>query len=247
MSEVVVVIGATSGIGRALARACAADGFGVVLAGRDRASLERIAADCHVRFGVPARAEDFDALAFDDHAAFWERAGKGFGDGVDGVFLCHGEMPPEEEARRDPVVWRRMVDVNYTSAVSVLERVADDFSARGQGFICGLTSVAGDRGRASNHLYGSTKAALSTYLGGLRARLAPLGVSVVTAKPGVVDTGMTWGLEGLPLMSEPEPVAAAILKAARRDRPVVYAPSIWAIVMQVIRLIPDRIFNRLGL
>jgi len=248
MSRVVVIVGATSGIGRALARAAAAEGRGLVLAGRDAAALERIAADCRVRFDVPARAEHFDALDFDDHAPFVERAAKGFGDGVEGFVLCHGEMPDEADARRDAAVLRRMIDVNQASTISVLERAADHLTQTAQGgFLCALTSVAGVRGRPKNHLYGSTKAAVSTYLEGLRARLAGDDVSVVDVRPGIVDTSMTWGLPDLPMRARPERVARDTLRGIARDRAVVYSPGIWRVIMTIIRAIPDRIFKRLDL
>jgi len=247
MSRVVVIVGATSGIGRALARAWAESGRGLVLAGRDTDELERQAADARVRFGVPARAERFEALAFDDHAAFVERAAKGFGDGVEGFVLCHGVMPDEALARRDPDVLRRLVDVNYTATVSVLERVTEHLLPRSRGFLCVLTSVAGDRGRPRNHLYGSSKAAVSTYLQGLRARVAGRGLSVVDVRPGIVDTGLTWGLPDLPLRAAPERVARDVVRGVERGRAVVYTPRFWRLVMAAIRAIPDRIFSRLDL
>jgi decaprenylphospho-beta-D-erythro-pentofuranosid-2-ulose 2-reductase len=247
MNGTVVIVGATSGIGRALARACAAEGRGVVLAGRDSSSLQRIAADCRVRFAVPARSEHFDALDFEDHAAFVERAAKGFGQGVDGFILCQGEMPDEAVARRDLQVFRRTIDVNYAATVSVLERAADHLSEHPGGFLCAITSVAGDRGRPRNHLYGSTKAAVSVYLGGLRVRMARHGVKVVDVRPGIVDTGLTWALPDLPLRADPAQIARDVLRGIARDRAVVYAPWFWRYVMMIIRWIPDRIFKRLDL
>lgn len=247
MSRVVVVVGATSGIGRAIVRACGAEGRGVVLAGRDADGLERIAADCRIRFAVPARTEHFDALALDEHAAFVERAAKGFGDGVDGFIVCYAEMPDESAARRDPEILRRMIQVNVTSTLHLLECAADALAPREAGFLCVLTSVAGDRGRPRNYLYGATKAAVSTGLSGLRARLAPAGVSVVDVRPGIVDTAMTWGLPDLPVRARPERVARDTLRGIARDRAVVYSPGIWRLVMWIVRAVPDRIFRRLDL
>ncbi len=247
MSGVVVIVGATSGVGRALARVYAAEGRALVLAGRDRDSLDRIAADCRVRFAVPARSERFDALDFADHAAFVERASKGFGNGVDGMILCQGEMPDEADARRDPHVLRRSIDVNYAATVSVLERAADQWAGRTGGFLCAITSVAGDRGRPRNHLYGSTKAAVSTYLGGLRVRMARQGIAVVDVRPGIIDTSLTWGLPDLPLRASPDRIARDVMRGISRDRAVVYTPWFWRYVMMIIRWIPDRIFKRLDL
>lgn len=178
---------------------------------------------------------------------FAERAGKGFGDGVEGFIACHGEMPEEDEARRDPAVLRRMVEVNYTSMVSLLERAAEQLLPRGRGFLCAVTSVAGDRGRPRNHVHGSTRSAVGAYLQGLRARLAKSGVSVVDVRPGVVDTAMTWGLPGLPRQASPERVARDVLRRIARDAAVVYTPWVWRIVMAIIRAIPDRVFKRIDL
>jgi short-subunit dehydrogenase len=247
VSETVLVIGAGSGIGRALLRQLAAEGARLVVAGRRAEEMERLAADCRVRFGVEAAPESFDALDFDSHQAFIERCASRFEGGFDGVALCHGEMPDEADARADPHVARRMIDVNYTSAVSLLEAASRNLDQRRSGWILALGSVAGDRGRPGNAIYGSTKAALATYLSGLRSRMARNGIPVVTVKPGVVDTGMTWGLPDLPLAAAPERVARDAMRGVRRDRAVVYSPWFWAIIMRVIRWIPDRIFKRLDL
>ncbi len=246
-TETVVILGAGSGIGRAMAGELAARGSHLILAGRCLEELERVAGDCRLRFGADARALSFDALAFDEHAAFFQRCCECFGDGLDGIVLCHGEMPAEDRARADVAVARRMIDVNYTSAVSILERAASYLADRGRGWICAVGSVAGDRGRPSNYLYGSSKAALGTYLAGLRARMAKSGVVVVTVKPGFVDTGMTYGLPGLFLVASAARVARDALRGVGRDRAVVYTPWFWAIIMLPIRLLPDRIFKRLEL
>jgi decaprenylphospho-beta-D-erythro-pentofuranosid-2-ulose 2-reductase len=142
---------------------------------------------------------------------------------------------------------RRVIDTNYTSAVSVLNLAADYLEQRRGGFICGLSSVAGDRGRQSNYLYGSSKAALSTYLQGLRNRLTRARVRVVTVKPGFVDTKMTFGLSGMFLVATPERVAKDISQAIRRGRSVVYTPWFWRPIMLVIRTIPEFIFKRMKL
>ncbi|HKX46230.1 MAG TPA: SDR family NAD(P)-dependent oxidoreductase, partial [Planctomycetota bacterium] len=115
------------------------------------------------------------------------------------------------------------------------------------GFLCALTSVAGDRGRPRNHAYGSTKAAVTAYLEGLRARLSREGLSVVNVEPGVVDTGMTWGLPPGPPKASAERVARDVLRGIARDRAVVYTPWLWRWVMAIIRCLPDRVFRRLDL
>jgi short-subunit dehydrogenase len=225
----------------------AAEGTPLIVAGRRAEEIERIAADCRVRHGAETRAEVFDALDFATHGEFFERCTKAADAGLGGVVLCHGEMVDEDEARSEISSARRMIDVNFTSAVSLLERAASHLEARGSGFVCGITSVAGDRGRPSNYVYGATKAALSTYLGGLRARCAKRGVRVVDVKPGFVDTALTFGRPGTFLVASPEKVAADVLRAIRRNRPVAYTPGFWRLVMLIIRLLPDFVFKRLDL
>ncbi len=247
MSETTLVVGASSAIGRAIARRLAADGNHLVLAGRQIDELERNARDLEVRFGVKAVALRFDALEFDTYREFFERCVSDSEGDLSGVVLCHGVMPDQQEAEREPALAKRMIDVNYSSAVSLLELAASHLCRLGRGWICAISSVAGDRGRPSNYLYGSTKAALSTYLQGLRARLARHSVRVVTVKPGFVDTALTYGRPGMFLVASPDRVAADALRAVRRNRAVVYTPALWALVMWIIRMIPDRVFKRLSL
>jgi len=250
VSERALVVGATSGIGRAIARQLASEGTALVLAGRRLQDLEKLAKDIEVRFGTAAEVMAFEATAFDTHAELFpegQMGASGASPALDGLVLCYGVMPDQADAERDFALAREMIDVNYTSAVSVLSLAAAYFEERGRGWICAIGSVAGDRGRPGNYLYGSTKAALATCLQGLRARLAKSGVSVTTVKPGVVDTAMTWGLPGLPLAAAPERVARDAVRAIRKGRAVIYTPWFWGGIMAVIRSIPVRIFDRLDL
>jgi len=242
-----VVLGATSGIGRALARQLASEGFDLVLAGRDEAALSADASDLEIRCGVSARARRFEALDFDAHAGFFAALVAEMPGGIDGLALCYGVMEEEDDAARDPARARRMIEVNFSSPVSILDRAAEYFAARASGWICVVTSVAGDRGRASNFHYGATKAGLSAYVSGLRVRMARHGVSVVDVRPGMIDTQLTYGRPGLVFLAPPEQVARSAVRAIRADRAVVYTPRIWQLVMLVIRLLPDRIFKRLPL
>ena len=151
-----------------------------------------------------------------------------------------------------------MIDVNFSAAVSVLNRFADYFELphpalsqgeRVQRYICGISSVAGERGRQSNYIYGATKAAFTTYLAGLRNRLQRSGVAVITVKPGFVDTSMTWGRlnPDSPLVAQPERVGRDIVRAIRKRKNVIYTPWFWAGIMLIIRLIPEPLFKRLRL
>ena len=168
---------------------------------------------------------------------------------VEGVVLCQGSMAEQQAAADDWSLAREMIDVNYVSAVSLGNRFAAHMVTLGRGYICGVSSVAGDRGRQSNFLYGSTKAAFSAYLAGLRNRLYRKGVAVITVKPGFVDTSMTWGLLNprSPLVATPERVARDVSKAIRKRKNTVYTPWFWMLIMLVIRLIPEPIFKRLSL
>ena len=243
----VVVLGAGSPIGRAFAEAYAARGVGVLLAGRRLDDLERSARDLSLRYQTEARALAFDALEFDSHAEFIARCEAAATERLEGFVWCVGTMPDEEALRSNAALRQQMIDTNYSGALSVLEHAGQALSRQGHGFIASITSVAGDRGRASNGLYGSSKAALSTYLSGLRVRLAGAGVTVVDVKPGFVDTALTHGRSGTFLVAAPERVAFDVLRGIERDCAVVYTPWFWRFIMLVIRALPDSVFKRLPL
>jgi NADP-dependent 3-hydroxy acid dehydrogenase YdfG len=235
----VLLLGAMSGVARALIPELRRAGWEPVLAARDPDRLETVA-------GAAGLARyRFDAVDFDAHAAFV--AGVTAAHDLDGVLIAFGVMHPQAAAERDWHLARAMIDTNFAGAVSVLNLLAPWFEARGQGFIGVITSVAGDRGRKRNALYGATKAGLNTYLAGLRHRLAPRGVLVQTIKLGPTDTPMNRGL-AVPVPLTPAPVAARlILRALRRRRAVVYVPGRWRWIMLVIRLLPDALLRRLDL
>lgn len=243
MSERVLVLGATSGIARALVRRLAAEGADLVLAGRRRGELERIARDAELRGGVRAAVETYDARDLAGHDAFLDACFARL-DGLDGVLLCHGELVEQARAERDLAPALHMLEVNVTGSLSLLEGVAGRLAAAGGGWLAALSSVAGDRGRRRNYLYGASKAALSTALAGMRARLAPAGVSVTDVRPGPVDTRLTFGM-ALPGIASPERVARDVLRGARRGRAVVYTPWPWRFVMLVVRALPASLVARL--
>lgn len=247
MSRTVVILGATSSIARAIAHRFAEAGHPILLAGRDVGDLERDAADLRLRHGVAAKTLRFDATDFASHPAFVDACVNSDVGSLEGVVLCHGYMAEQDEAARDFDLARQMIDINYTSAVSVLNPLADHLAKAGRGFICGVSSVAGDRGRQSNYLYGSTKAALSTYLQGLRNRLSRSGVNVVTVKPGFVDTAVTFGRPGLFLVAPPQKVGADVFRAVRRGRSEIYTPWFWRGIMGIIKSVPEPVFKRMKL
>lgn len=249
MHENVVVVGATSGIARALIAELAGRGCGLVLAGRNIEELERCAADLRVRFQGPAAVERFEAENFDDYHSFWARCAVHCQNGIDGVVVCHGYLPEQPQAQQSFVELRKSFDVNFLSPAALLEIAAAYFVQRGKGYIAAISSVAGDRGRQSNYLYGAPKAGLSAYLQGLRNRLHPHGIAVLTIKPGFVATRMTEGRinPNSPLVAKPERVARQIDRAIRRRRNVLYTPPIWRVIMTVVCALPEAIFKRLKL
>lgn len=242
----VLITGATSSMARAIAERYARRGCRLVLAARDMDECERLAGDLRLRTGAGVHVCVFDALDFDSFPAVMESAVSALGGRLDGVIVCHGYMAGQDEGARDSECARRMIDTNYTSAALLLDLAAPRLTRPG-GFIAAVSSVAGDRGRPSNFIYGSTKAALNTYLEGLRAALFKEGISVTTIKPGFVDTSMTWGLPGMFLVASPEKVAADVERAIRRRKPVVYTPWFWWGIMTIIRSIPGFVFKRLRL
>lgn len=241
----IVVLGATSPIARAAAEAFARGGWGVLLAARDREENETIAADLRIRGGGEVQAIEFDALDFDGHGAFVEQCSERLGESLDGVILCFGTMPPQAEAEKDWNTAKAIIDGNYSAAVSILEKFAATFEARKKGWICGVSSVAGERGRMSNYIYGSAKAGFSAYLDGLRNRLWHSGVHVLSVKPGPVDTPMTFGMDKLPFLAQPGPIGKSIYEAILRKKNTLYAPGIWRYIMAVIKSIPEFQFKKM--
>ena len=239
------MLGATSAIARALADEFAREGHPVVLAARDLEESKTIAADIRVRFDVAATPVLLEAERFEDHDAFLARCLEAAGDRIDGVALCYGFMDEQAKAQTDFEIARRTLDVNLTSAVSLLERFAAHFEGQGSGFIAAISSVAGDRGRQSNYIYGASKAGLSAYLQGLRNRLYHRGIHVTTIKPGFVDTKMTFGLPGLFLVASPQQAAKAMHNAIVKKRNVAYVPWFWRYIMLIVRHVPEWQFKKM--
>jgi decaprenylphospho-beta-D-erythro-pentofuranosid-2-ulose 2-reductase len=243
----VLILGAASAIARAVAGEFARRGYALLLAGRDREELDRLAADLSLRHGVMAQGRTFDALAFDTHPAFVDACRETSQDSMAGAVLCFGYLGEQSAAQTDPVEARRILDTNLVGAVSILSLLANHFEEKRSGFLCALSSVAGDRGRQSNYVYGAAKAGLTVFLQGLRNRLFPSGVTVTTIKPGFVDTQMTYGRPGLFLVASPQAAAKRIVAAVLKGEDQAYVPRFWRPVMLLIRLIPERLFKRMKL
>lgn len=242
----VLVLGATSAIARAAAAHLAQRGYDLFLAGRHAETLERNAADLRTRYGVRVDVGIFDATNASTHAAFVAEV-DAKADGLMGVVLAFGVLGDQERAKEDFSAAKEVIDANFTGAVSVLTHCASVLEQRGRGFIIGISSVAADRGRQSNYVYGAAKAGLDAFLSGLRNRLHPAGVRVITVKPGFVDTPMTFGKEGMFLVASPEEVGARVVSALDGMQDVVYVPWFWQPIMRVIKSIPEGVFKRLKL
>lgn len=249
MSEQFLIVGASSGIGAALARVLAERGCGLILAGRNPAELARSAADLKIRYGVETSVETCDAMDFDGQPQFVTRCVERAGGRIDGAVLCVGQLGDQRESEQEPTFARHVIDVNFTATASLLGELANVLERQGSGLLAAVSSVAGDRGRQSNYTYGAAKAGLSVFLQGLRNRLRRHGVHVLTIKPGFVDTRMTVGVVNprSPILASPERVARDIDRAIRRKVDVLYTPWFWRGIMSVICAIPERVFKRLSL
>ncbi|MCR9274865.1 MULTISPECIES: SDR family oxidoreductase [Mameliella] len=238
----VLILGARSDMGQAIAHAFAAQGHPIQLAARNAASLDAARADLALRHGVEVTLHDFDVLDSDGFAPFLDSLPALPQVAVSVV----GYMGDQAENERDLDKASLVLRSNFEGPAGILALLANRFEARGSGTLVGVSSVAGDRGRATNYVYGSAKAGFTAFLSGLRNRLAKKGVHVVTVLPGFVNTAMTEGMD-LPakLTAEPQEVGGAVLKAVQKGRNVIYVRGIWWLVMAIIRNIPEPVFKKL--
>ena len=242
----VLIIGATSAIAQETAKRFAEGGDQLFLAGRNPEKLDALAADLRVRGAAKVASMALDLNDFDRHATLVDMAYEALG-GLDTVLIAHGTLSDQKACEQDFQVALRGYHTNFLGAVSLLTMLANRFEAQGHGCLAVISSVAGDRGRQSNYYYGSAKGGLSVFLQGLRNRLAPSGVQVLTIKPGFVDTPMTVDFRKGALWVGPNTIAAGIHRAIRRRSDEVYLPWFWWGIMAVIKAIPERIFKRLKL
>lgn len=243
----VVVLGATSAIARAVASELARRGYRLLLAGRDADELDRIAADLRVRHACDVATLAFDALDPMSSASFIDAVEARSDGQLGGVVAAVGSLGDQARAAADPVHAVELLQTNFVGLVGVLTGLAQILVRRKAGFIIGIASVAGDRGRQSNFVYGSAKGGFALWLQGLRNRLWHAGVRVITVKPGFVDTGMTFGLPGMFLVADPARVGTAIVRALDRRADVIYLPGFWRYIMWIIRAIPEPVFKRMRL
>lgn len=240
-----IILGATSSMARALARHVAGDGAGLLLCGRDIEDLAATAADCEARGAALAEVMKFDARDASGFQAIVDRAAGEEGEINCAVFV--GSMPEQDAIDEDPTLIEGVVADSHVGPATFLQMLAPLMEERGQGTVVGVGSVAGDRGRIGNYVYGSAKAGFATYLSGLRNRLTRSGGHVVTVKPGFVDTAMTWDVEGMFLVAPPEKVAVDILRAVEKKKNVIYTPFFWRYIMLIIRHIPEAIFKKMSI
>ncbi len=239
----VLILGARSDIGRALSRSYAELGCDIILAARRADELEPDRADLATRYGVAVQAAEFDVNDPDPDAFF---ASLGVVPGT--VVMVAGLLGDQAESERSSEAAQLVMQTNYNGPSLFLLAAARVLQAAGKGAIIGISSVAGDRGRASNFVYGSAKAGFTAFLSGLRNRLAKSGIDVITVKPGFVATRMTAGMD-LParLTAQPDAVARSIVNAQRKRRDVIYTKPIWRGVMTVIGIIPERVFKKMSI
>lgn len=239
-ADPVLIIGARSDIAMALAHRYAAAGHDIQLAARRSEELKADAADLAVRYGVSASVHELDILHTIEFPDFLEDLPI-----LPATAICVvGLLGEQAHSERDMVAATLVIRSNYEGPALLTGLIAERFAQRGSGAIIGISSVAGERGRASNYVYGSAKAGYTAFLSGLRNRLSKSGVHVMTVLPGFVRTRMTAGMD-LParLTAEPEAVAEAIFRAAHKRRDVLYAKPVWRLVMMIIRAIPEPIFK----
>jgi decaprenylphospho-beta-D-erythro-pentofuranosid-2-ulose 2-reductase len=242
----IFIFGATSAIAEATARLFAADGSRFFLVARDRDKLRISAEDLRVRGATQVVTAIADARDFDRHQALVEEA-SAILNGLDTLLIAHGSLPDQKSCEQHFDQVRREFEINAMGVLSLLTHAANMFEGQGFGTLCVISSVAGDRGRQSNYVYGAAKGAVSIFLQGLRNRLHSKGVQVLTVKPGFVDTPMTAGFAKSRLWTPPDQVAKGIYRAVIKNKDIVYLPWFWSPVMRGIGWLPEALFKRLRL
>ena len=240
----VLIIGAKSDIAKEVAREYAKNGYDLYLAGRNIDEMKDFENDIKIRSKADVKLKEFDITDFESHEQFYNSLEPK----PLGVIVVAGYMAEQKTCENDWSKTLNTINVNFTGAVSILNIIANDMEQNKNGFIVGVSSVAGDRGRKANYIYGSAKAGFSAYLSGLRNRLYESGVKVLTVKPGFVNTKMTEHLDlSAKLTAESEDVASDIYNAQQKGKDILYTKSIWRFVMLVIKHIPEMIFKRLSI
>lgn len=242
----ILIIGATSAIATATARRYAQQGARLYLLARDTERLETLSRDLKVRGAAASDYATFDANDFSRQEPVLQAAHAALGD-IDAVLIAHGTLGDQRACELDVTRTLQELNTNAVSVISLLTLLANLFEQQKKGAIVVISSVAGDRGRQSNYVYGTAKGAVTIFLQGLRNRMFRHGVSVVTIKPGFVDTPMTASFKKGLLWAKPEAIAHGIEKAISSKSTVVYLPFFWRYIMMIIKSIPESLFRKLKL
>jgi decaprenylphospho-beta-D-erythro-pentofuranosid-2-ulose 2-reductase len=240
----VLVLGAASDMAVAIAKVFASKGYDVQLAARQVQRLQPLQSDITIRYHVAVTLHEFDAMHFEQHERFFHALPV-----KPDVTICvFGYLGENETARTSWTESARIIHTNYTGAVSILNAAGNYYASQKKGTVVGISSVAGERGRQSNYIYGSAKAGFTAYLSGLRNRLFHEGVHVVTVQPGFVYTRMTENLKLPPLLTaKPEDVAVAVYKAVDKKKNLIYVKWFWRWIMLIIKSVPEFMFKKLKL
>jgi len=240
----VLILGAASDMAVAIAKKYAAEGNAIQLAARNIQRLQPLQSDIAIRYNTTCTVHEFDALNFNSHQAFFDQLPV-----KPDITVCvFGYLGENETARANWAESEKIIHTNYTGAVSILNVVSNYYATQKKGVIAGISSVAGERGRQSNYIYGSAKAGFTAYLSGLRNRMFPENVHVVSVQPGFVYTRMTENLTLPPLLTaQPEQVANTVYKAVAGKKNVVYVKWFWRWIMLIIKSIPEFMFKKLKL
>lgn len=240
----ILIIGGNSDVGKALARSFAKLGANLILTSRRQDQLNTFKSDLEIRYQISCELKFLNILKFEEHQRFYDE----LSNKPAIVITTVGYLNNQEEAQKVFVESLKSIQTNFTGLVSILNIIANDFEKRKSGILVGISSVAGNRGRASNYIYGSAKAAYTTYLSGLRNRLNEANVQVITVKPGFIKTKMTNHLKlPSPLTASPEEVATDIIKATRKKKDAIYTRWFWKWIMVIITIIPEFLFKKMKL
>ncbi len=240
----ILIIGAASAIARATEQFFANEKAKLFLVDLDHERLEAVKGEMIAYGASEVFCEEMNVLEYDSHDEVFSNAVDALG-GLDAVLIAHGTMVRNDDSMRSPYVIKREFEINALSVMSIATIAANYFEQQKAGTIAVISSVAGDRGRRSNYVYGSAKGAVSLFLQGLRARMTECGVKVITIKPGQVDTPMTADMPKTPLFSSPETIGKGIFEAMKNGKEIVYLPGYWRLVMWVVKHIPESIFKHL--
>jgi short-subunit dehydrogenase len=242
----ILIIGVTSAIAEATARIWAERGDELFLVARNQERLNVLTQDLKVRGSSGVHSYCMDANNFEEHLPMLDKAFDMLGK-IDVVLIAHGTLSNQKECEHSVELTMQESKTNALSAIALLTHLANRFESQGSGAIAVISSVAGDRGRASNYVYGSAKAMVTTFTSGLRQRLYKSGVSVVTIKPGFVDTPMTADLKKGLLWAKTDAVATKVVKAIDANKNEVYVPAFWWVVMALVKAMPTAVFRRIKL